>query len=42
MKERERDYQAKVGQLTLEVDFLKEAYKKLYGTGWENNTGFKK
>jgi transposase-like protein len=42
MKERERDYQAKVGQLTLEVDFLKEAYKKLYGTGWENITGFKK
>jgi len=30
LKERERDYQAKVGQLTLEVDFLKEAYKRLH------------
>jgi transposase-like protein len=42
MKERERDYQAKVGQLTLEVDFLKEAHEKLYGSGWENIVGFKK
>jgi transposase-like protein len=42
MKDRERDYQAKVGQLTLEVDFLKEAYKKLYGSGWEDIVGFKR
>jgi transposase-like protein len=42
MKERERDYQAKVGQLTLEVDFLKEAYKKLYGTEWEDSASLKK
>ena len=42
MKSRERDYQAKVGQLTLEVDFLKEACRKLHGAGWENIAGFKK
>lgn len=41
MKARERDYQAKVGQLTLEVDFLKSAHEKLYGPGWESKYGFK-
>jgi len=41
-KEKERDYQAKVGQLTLEVDFLKGAHKKLLGTGWEAQLGIKK
>lgn len=33
LKAREKDYQAKVGQLTLEVDFLKEAGKKVFGSG---------
>jgi transposase-like protein len=42
MKDRERDYQAKVGQLTLEVDFLKGVHEKLHGPGWEDIIGFKK
>lgn len=33
LKAREKEYQAKVGQLTLEVDFLKEAGKKVFGSG---------
>lgn len=41
MKAKERDYQAKVGQLTLEVDFLKSAHEKMYGPGWESKYGFK-
>jgi transposase-like protein len=42
LKEIERAYQAKVGQLTLENDFLKEVYKKLHGHDWEARHGFKK
>ena len=34
MKEKEYEYQAKVGQLTLEVDFLKKKYEQIYGTKW--------
>lgn len=41
LKKKESKYQAKVGQLTLEVDFLKEACEKLYGAGWENNIDLK-
>ena len=41
MKDRERDYQAKVGQLTLENDFLKSVYKKLSGHEWEARLGQK-
>jgi len=41
MKEMERAYQAKVGQLTLEVDFLKEVYKKIHGHEWEARNGGK-
>jgi len=41
MKDRERDYQAKVGQLTLENDFLKSVYKKLSGHEWETRNGRK-
>jgi len=33
LKAREKEYQAKVGQLILEVDFLKEAGKKVFGSG---------
>jgi len=42
MKEKEREYQAKVGQLTLEVDFLKKKYEQVYGPGWEAKLGFKR
>jgi transposase-like protein len=42
LKQNEKAYQAKVGQLTLEVDFLKEVCEKLYGSGWENRTSFKR
>jgi transposase-like protein len=42
LKARERDYQAKVGQLTLENDFLKGTAEKLFGPGWENKPGFKR
>ena len=42
MLEMERAYQAKVGQLTLEVDFLKKKHEQVYGPGWETKVGFKK
>jgi len=42
MEEKEKGYQAKVGQLTLEVDFLKETAKKMLGSGWEAQLGYKK
>jgi Transposase and inactivated derivatives len=41
MKDIERAYQAKVGQLTLENDFLKEVYKKLHGQEWDPRIGGK-
>lgn len=37
-----KGYQAKVGQLTLEVDFLKETAEKMLGSGWEDQLGYKK
>ena len=40
-KEKEHEYQAKVGQLTLEVDFLKKSCDKLYGSGWKEKYGYK-
>jgi transposase-like protein len=30
----------KVGQLTLEVDFLKECCKSIHGAGWEEKVGY--
>lgn len=42
MEEQEKRTQAKVGQLTLEVDFLKETARKVYGAGWESKLGYKK
>ena len=42
LEEKEKKYQAKVGQLTLENDFLKETAKKMLGTGWEDQLGYKK
>ena len=41
MEEQERDYQAKVGQLTLENDFLKSVYKKIHGHEWSSRNGNK-
>lgn len=38
---KEKKYQAKVGQLTLEVDFLKETAEKMLGPGWEDQLGYK-
>jgi len=42
MQETEREYQAKVGQLTLENDFLKSVYKKVHGHEWEARNGIKR
>jgi transposase-like protein len=42
LREMEREYQAKVGQLTLEVDFLKKKHEQIYGSGWETKLGFRK
>jgi transposase-like protein len=42
MQEKEHEYQAKVGQLTLEVDFLKGTAKKMLGDGWEAQLGYKR
>jgi transposase-like protein len=39
--EKEKKYQAKVGQLTLEVDFLKETAEKMLGPGWKDQLGYK-
>jgi putative transposase len=41
LEAKERAYQAKVGQLTLEVDFLKECSRKIHGDGWKNVIGYK-
>jgi transposase-like protein len=42
MQIKEKEYQAKVGQLTLEVDFLKGAAQKMLGSGWEGQLSYKK
>ena len=41
-KGKEREYQAKVGELTLEIDWLKKKSDEVYGEGWESRTGGKK
>ena len=41
-KEKEREYQAKVGQLTLEIDWLKKKSDEVLGEGWESRVGSKK
>ena len=33
---------AKVGQLTIENDWLKKKYGQVFGTNWETKSGFKK
>jgi len=42
MEDEKSYYQAKVGQLTLENDFLKSVYKKIHGHDFETRNGFKK
>ena len=42
LEEERREYQVKVGQLTLEVDWLKKKHEQVYGPGWETKLGFKK
>ena len=41
LREMEKEYQAKVGQLTLEVDFLKKKHEQVHGPGWEAKVGYK-
>ena len=41
LEAKEKAYQAKVGQLTLEVDFLKECGRKIHGDRWEDVVGCK-
>jgi len=41
LEAKEKLYQAKVGQLTLEVDFLKECSRKIHGDGWKDVVGYK-
>jgi len=38
--EREQTLMAKVGQLTLEVDFLKKKHDQICGKGWEERSGY--
>jgi transposase-like protein len=40
-KEKQDRLEKKVGQLTLEVDFLKEVCNKIYGNGWEDSLHIK-
>jgi transposase-like protein len=41
-EEREQALMAKVGQLTLEVDFLKKKSDQILGKGWEERSGYHK
>jgi len=42
MEDERHEYQAKVGQLTLEVDWLKKKHEQVFGPGWEEKFGFKR
>jgi transposase-like protein len=42
MDEERRDLMAKVGQLTIEVDWLKKKSAEVLGPDWETKSGFKK
>jgi len=42
LEEKEHEYQAKVGQLTIENDWLKKKYGQVYGAGWETKFGNKR
>ena len=39
---REQALMAKVGQLTVEVDFLKKKSDQILGPGWEKRSGYKR
>jgi len=41
-KSKEKEYQAKVGQLTLEIDWLKKKSEAVFGEGWESRIGSKR
>jgi transposase-like protein len=41
-EDREQALMAKVGQLTLEVDFLKKKSDEILGKGWEERSGYYK
>ena len=41
LEEKEREYQAKVGQLVIEVDWLKKKHGQEYGNGRETKFGYK-
>jgi len=40
--EREQELMAKVGQLTIENDWLKKKSAQVLGPNWENKSGFKR
>jgi transposase-like protein len=42
VQEREDDLMKKVGQLTIENDWLKKKSAQLLGHGWEEKTGFQR
>ncbi len=42
MDEERNELMAKVGQLTIENDWLKKRSKQVLGTDWETKSGFKK
>lgn len=42
MDEDLNELMAKVGQLTIENDWLKKKYGQVFGTNWETKSGFKK
>src|SRR5665647_3601234 len=41
LDEEQREIMAKVGQLTIENDWLKKKYGEVFGTNWETKSGFK-
>lgn len=41
-EQRESDLMKKVGQLTIEVDWLKKKSAQIIGADWETKSGFKK
>jgi transposase-like protein len=41
-KDKEKEYQAKVGELTLEIDWLKKKSDEGHGEGWESRIGNKR
>ena len=42
LEEKEVEYQAKVGQPKIEVDWLKKKRGQVYGAGWETKFGYKR